>query len=54
MNPVINKDSRFQQVNQLRLKNRVWVNGVNLNHVSAKEKLRLVQVSGEFELTKFD
>ena len=57
---VIGKDSRFRPVKQLRpdtfrfidrrFQNRVRVNGVNLNQGSMK----LVRVSGEFELTEFE
>ena len=57
---VISKDSRFRLVKQLRpdtfrfidrrFQNRVRVNGVNFSQGSMK----LVQVSGEFELTEFE
>ena len=57
---VISKDSRFRLVKKLcpdtfrfinrRFQNRVRVNGVNLSQGSMK----LVRVSGEFELTEFE
>ena len=57
---VISKDLRFRLVKQLRpdtfrfvrrrFQNRVRVNRVNLNQGSMK----LVRVSGEFELTEFE